>query len=835
MNRILIALLLIIGFTQSALAMDQDQELADARERLHQRWLQQNQPAPIAPAAPVQVIVQAQAAPIAPIIPAIPGPVINNAQPAFIAAQALAIDPIINNNEHAATTLSIQDLLNAGEELIVENGHLSLNARNISSLEGLQNFLAAETVTHLSISNNAITAIPNGTFDNFINLTELDLSNNQITDIHEQAFANTPQVKRLFLQHNELSTLPANLLEFVPKLEHLNLAENQLTCLPQEFCAQLTQLRSIDLEKNKFEEIDPRLLRNCTQMKWIDFSHNKITTVPVELMKPLIKLQSIYLKGNPISSLPSATIKLIQNRPIFVDNVLAMIGEQYSPKTACDLVAELRAQNRIHEIFCASQTEDGYVIDLTNRCLSDIDDLSEALPESLNQKVVSLHLSNNYLKYIPFKCLMKYPQLKTLHLGNNQITSLTAEEETEVKGAKVINIHTLSSCGLNELEILGLCHNKISHISFEAVEGLNKLRFLSLNHNEIRTMDRGILWQLLPALYSCDLSNNQLEEFEEYFGNHHNLKRLNLSHNHLGNSKMATYPPQAMVTRLPQSPQPLKFLAAKKMARIIQSQDTILAIKTLLSLSPDLLEQLKICGEGIGLLLKYIEIIKPVLNKISQFPEDLSDQEFDSFGATAVFFSASHQIARDLTRQLSMRESSDLDTQAQDLIYATIDAISIFDYLSEVSPLCKRIHAKLRTDWIRFIETNSIAKLAQQHPLDLHMFIHQIDGNKVSDAPQHILEKVQTATRAQLGLRYFEEQKHIFLEIIRDKDNPAIEEAVSQMRQGFMKEENKEEMQAVCELASPELLNVLILLGIDATTPDSQAVIQRILQEDDAN
>jgi len=395
--------------------------------------------------------------------------------------------------------------------------------------------------------------------------------------------------------------------------------------------------------------------------------------------------------------------------------------------------------------------------------------------------------------------------------------------EVEVNNVKQVGMRCIGACGLTELETLGLSHNQITHIPTGSLRGLTSLRWLYLDHNNINAIEKGAICFHLRQLESCTLNNNQLTTFDEFFGREYKITSLNLSHNNLGNSKLRIHKENATITLLPQSPQPLKLVVAKRLAEIIKIQEPVAAIETLLSYTQDLIDCLVMSDNGLDLSdrVKRACIVKQTLEKLSTFPCNLPDNDFASSGAQTIWFNASNRIA------LELMDSLEDDPHSFALYFglAIKDITSIFDCLSKTSPLCKRLYAYTKTAWIQLIKNASIIELTRQHPLDIMMFLLNgdllrsddslpMDLLKAPDVPQYILEKVQKSNRVRIGLLSLEKQKETLFEMLSAEEEPIeIEEISTKLQQNFA-QTDKDELHAFYELASPQLLDLLALMGI---------------------
>ncbi|CAM9505051.1 unnamed protein product, partial [Ectocarpus sp. 8 AP-2014] len=78
-----------------------------------------------------------------------------------------------------------------------------------------------ETIRYLYLYHNALTALPEGIFQNMTGLQELELWGNELTTLPEGIFGGLTALEILFLNENELSTLPEGIFGGLEALEIL--------------------------------------------------------------------------------------------------------------------------------------------------------------------------------------------------------------------------------------------------------------------------------------------------------------------------------------------------------------------------------------------------------------------------------------------------------------------------------------------------------------------------------------------------------------------------------------------------------------------------------------
>ncbi|KAM6963122.1 leucine-rich repeat-containing protein 40 [Aplochiton taeniatus] len=263
-------------------------------------------------------------------------------------------------------------------------------------------------------------------------LTKLLLSNNQLTALSEDIRL-LPALTTLDLHDNQLNSLP-NALGELQELQKLSLSHNQLCVLPVEVCS-LRNLRSLTLQQNLLDHV-PEELGELESLEDLDLSNNRLTCLPNGLGR-LYRLLKLDLSHNLLPCLPDSLNNMKNLR----------------------------------------------LLDCTHNQLTSVPvGLSEL--SSLEQ----LFLRHNRLRLLP---QLHAPALKELHLGNNQIEVLEADQ--------------LSLLG--SLMVLELRDNKLKVLP-DQMSLLSALQRLDLTNNDISTLPNSV--SLLPNLKILLLEGNPL-------------------------------------------------------------------------------------------------------------------------------------------------------------------------------------------------------------------------------------------------------------------------------------------------------------------------------------
>ncbi|XP_045582047.2 leucine-rich repeat-containing protein 40 [Procambarus clarkii] len=285
-------------------------------------------------------------------------------------------------------------------------------------------------------------------------LTKLYLSSNRISNISPK-INNLLSLQVLDLSDNCLTTLPSTFGDLTC-LHRLNLSHNRLEELPAGVFL-LSDLRSLQLDHNNLKILSEDL-GNLNVLEYLDVSHNSLTELPLSIGY-LQRLTKFNASENQLKELPP----------------------------------------EIGDCFALSQ------LDLNHNQLV-------ALPSSIGnlRKLEQLYLRHNSIQVLP--PLHSCASLKELHLGNNFIKELDAEQLGYLTGISVLDVRDNQIDDLPDqitllqgLERLDITNNNLSTLPYH-IGLLPHLKSMPLEGNPMRLIRRDIVQrgtvQLLKYLRS---------------------------------------------------------------------------------------------------------------------------------------------------------------------------------------------------------------------------------------------------------------------------------------------------------------------------------------------
>ncbi|CAD6193121.1 unnamed protein product [Caenorhabditis auriculariae] len=131
---------------------------------------------------------------------------------------------------------------------------LNLSSNKISSLKPSHFANLGDTLHKLDLSNNAITKISDGLFDELKNLKKLILDGNKIIKWRKTMFRGLKNLKELSLDNCNIEELPADIFDELPALTEISLRNNPLTVLPTAVL-NLELLEDLDISETKIAEL----------------------------------------------------------------------------------------------------------------------------------------------------------------------------------------------------------------------------------------------------------------------------------------------------------------------------------------------------------------------------------------------------------------------------------------------------------------------------------------------------------------------------------------------------------------------------------------------------
>lgn len=426
------------------------------------------------------------------------------------------------------------------------------------------------SAVNLTIINNRVWEIPNGSFSHLQNLQNLRLDQNNLRSIGQLAFQGLHQLKTLNLSINNISELSPSLFDDLPNLTFLSLTSNRLKNLPDGIFTNLLNLNSLIIRRNNlknFSEI-AESVSNLKNLTLLDLCFNTLTSLRHSNTSLPESLNTLYVCRNNLSTLGCEPwflgsierLDLSDNSELpteaFAGLNLSRVNYLRLRSTRVNIVEFLNSSNIYagHVDFTATQLNSTTLVVLCK------------LLKTKLKKISNLNLAGNKLRDLTNNSLADCPPImRTLNLSNTQIkmnnclnvveqqrniTLLIAEhnhftslssckdrprfkqlEELRYRYNRILSVSNYSFYHTPNLKTLWLNINNIAMFQLKALSGLRRLQTLRLDNNLLSDLFAQT-FEDLSDLQILNLRNNRIAViFKDTFHNLKNLTTLDLGGN----------------------------------------------------------------------------------------------------------------------------------------------------------------------------------------------------------------------------------------------------------------------------------------------------------------
>ena len=377
---------------------------------------------------------------------------------------------------------------------------MSIDERKIIKLpEEIFKFYKLSGITELSLTNNFVTELPGGLFNNsgLVHLKKLLLSYNKITYLKPDQFISLQNLKFLDLDHNQIDSVEPDTFTGLLNLEELIMKNNKITDLKDNQFMSLSRLRLLYLGYNRIQNMEPTVFTGLLNLQSLCLKHNKITHLKLNQFMFLPKLRSVILNNNEIQNVePGAfTIhsSLLQFINLNFNSITVLPDDLFQGKTLTQL----------HRIFLQNNN-----ISMIPKCVF----TSSLLP---NLKVI--RLGGNNIQIITSTHDFSLPKLKALSLDRNNLTSIPAD--------------MFDSNNWTALSTLILKSNRLSYLPSNVFSStyLVNLKFICISGNSLTLLPDGLFNNpVLQKLKHLDFSYNIISVLPENLFNCSNLRNLEI-------------------------------------------------------------------------------------------------------------------------------------------------------------------------------------------------------------------------------------------------------------------------------------------------------------------
>lgn len=466
--------------------------------------------------------------------------------------------------------LNSPEVIKIARYFITSETLVSLDKIVLEGIVKIPTFVFSFThLKHLTLVNGYLKTVPEK-IDTFAVLETLNLSNNDINKLPE-SICTLGKLQTLDLSYNDINKLPEN-IGSLDQLKNLDLYNNELAYLPKSI-GTLPHLQQIDINFNFLITLPKGLTRSQVHLKGWANPYIKITQKEAQIFaqeyKESLNHQSdyslairrcfaffLFVFGQQhdislgVSTKFANELKIPAHYSVFEKLVIFnFIIKRYwydahglsanewdflKHRLFDKHVIGNKKQERFKKIQRLIPNFNFKLMNISQSTLLDISvwqasrfllTFTEEIPVSYlddlhflenwgHPKLISqMVLREQHLIQFP-QWLRRYPHLKHLNLGNNQLTSLPAKLFSK----------------LTELSNLYLDNNQLEVLHKDWDVSLKQLMYLDLSNNQLTALPAK--WNL-PELVGLYLSNNQLEKVHPQIFNSEILEHLDLSNNQL--------------------------------------------------------------------------------------------------------------------------------------------------------------------------------------------------------------------------------------------------------------------------------------------------------------
>ncbi|KAJ7319890.1 hypothetical protein JRQ81_019401 [Phrynocephalus forsythii] len=414
----------------------------------------------------------------------------------------------------------------------------------------------APFLQYLSLAENSIIEISQGTFQGSPSLVEVNLHSNLIMEIEEGAF------------------------ESLPHLSKLNLSMNSLTCIAG---FNLKQLQVLDLSRNSIETFQSIASEEEFNLTWLDLSENKLLRFPVlphanklaylNLSKNIIQFvmvlspgagleyswgeETLFLSGQN-SNASSPHLPELLHLDLSYNEIESLPVEFFASMAALRFLN--LSKNCLKAFVASSELVSLAILDISSNSLQNLEPGTDALG-NLQQ----LYLQDNNLQSLPSDTFARLSRLWLLNLRSNSLRlcgwfsglarqRLASEEEGCVSFVDLPDLQHLylSDNKLRSLPVHGFYRTQLValdlsmnwglQVGSKSLSGLElSLEYLDLHGNGMTSLN--VNFSLFSHLRYLNLSDNQLSWLPPWSEDCCVLEVLDLQNNSfssLKNSKIPT-------------------------------------------------------------------------------------------------------------------------------------------------------------------------------------------------------------------------------------------------------------------------------------------------------
>ncbi|KAM9850104.1 transforming growth factor beta activator LRRC32-like [Aulostomus maculatus] len=446
------------------------------------------------------------------------------------------------------------DLSNNQLDLISEGAFqklAQLEELNLSG-NGLKNNLgsnskALQSLTRLEILDLSMNGLSEEAatlyLGNKFSLDELKMSGNALTRLTPNLFRESRGLRSVSIDDNLISVIDEGTFEPLSQLEMLNLAKNNLA----HICDfKLHQVKYLNLSRNSVEFFVTHENDDMYRLEILDLSHNKLLYFPI--VPKMNRLRYLYLQYNMVGTLTSEAKMVSEANSLY--NEIARKGNsrvtknnlhsnwRLMPLIYVDLSYNHFTSFPLETLSLLSSLE---TLNFSHNCLENItwnirnDSVSGDHRQLVFPSLKTLILQSNSLASISPLFLMTLTQLESLNLQDNSVQPCAPLDHLQSSTSTQqvnLNMSCVAFGKLRTLKSLNLKENKIKTLHANSFQKTS-LVSLNLAKNSHMVMQAGALEDVQKTLQSLTLSEINMSSSELSLPCMPVLTKLNISYNNL--------------------------------------------------------------------------------------------------------------------------------------------------------------------------------------------------------------------------------------------------------------------------------------------------------------
>lgn len=424
----------------------------------------------------------------------------------------------------------------------LEELNLSTNALN-NNLGS--NSKALQSISRLKTLDLSMNGLGDDAVERYLrnkaSLDQLKMTGNALTRLSHHLFKESKSLRSITLDDNLISVIEQGTFEPLSQLEMLNLAKNNLA----HICDfKLHQVKYLNLSRNSVEFFVTHEDNQFYRLEILDLSHNKLLYFPI--VPKLNHLKYLHLQNNMVGTLNSEAAmvseanalynEITRERTVRKNNLHS--NWRLMPLIYIDLSYNHFRSFPLETLSILSSLE---TLNFSHNCLRNIVWNVRKYNESGHDRQLFfpslkyLDMQSNGLAYISPLFLNALTQIETLNLQDNAVQPCASMGHLQsFKSTRPLNLNT--SCvvfePLGTLKHLNLKENNIEMLYSNTFQKTS-LVSLDLARNTHMTMQVGALEGVQKTLQSLIISEINMTSSDLSLPCMPVLTQLNISNNHL--------------------------------------------------------------------------------------------------------------------------------------------------------------------------------------------------------------------------------------------------------------------------------------------------------------